>query len=263
MILQFTLKCDQECKHCMVSARCDSTRQMTDDTFTAVLEYLSKLSSPHILISGGEFSLHPSWYEYSLRILSAVDSTRDGSVTFLTNGNFLLDRLVDRRNIVKLLDHPRVVGLQVGVYKNYHPNYDRIVYNQTGIERLHRKIIVSALIEPPGLMSLGRAKDNCIPPHGRKYPSCSNTLLTARQVRSWDGLHNTLSIHRKFCLPLITPEGAIHIGESPDCRCIGSVRSSFEDLLYRASIVQPCGYCGLSNPFDEECYKNLSISLPR
>lgn len=73
MLIQITSKCNEMCKHCMVSATpdgLDSTIEQVDD----LCKYL-RLSMPIVVvISGGEITCSDQWFEKISKIIETVQS---------------------------------------------------------------------------------------------------------------------------------------------------------------------------------------------
>lgn len=248
MLLELTLRCDEECSHCLVSATRDSTRHMSDKVVADTVSYLRRLGKTLIQITGGEPTQHPDWF----RVASQIADTQY-PVTILSNGQWI-DNPQKCKEVRDFLDRPNVISMQVTSYRKYYPRFERIKLLKPLFELVHPKIFVAADEEIGLVAYMGRARDNNITPFGKKYPGCANFLLVALQSAGWNDLHAKLISGCKLCVPTIDPEGKIHIGESWECSVVGAVNTSFMTMFDNARNISPCGKCGLRNPFLDPPY---------
>jgi hypothetical protein len=223
---------------------------MCESTLDAVIEHLNQMGPCVVNVTGGEITQHPDWLHMVTKLAKSVPLA---TITLLSNGHFITDQK-KTREVCTALDLPNVVGMQVSAYKKYYPRYEKIKLLAPIYPDVHKKIVVGLGVAPPSMAYLGRAKLNGIKPYGKKYVGCCNLVLSAVQTDSWIGLNLALAQNGKFCVPLIDTYGSIHIGESNECRMVGTVLDSLDELHKKASEIEPCMKCGLVNPFDEPKY---------
>ena len=247
MIISLTEKCSEGCSHCFINSLPKSPI-MTEETLEGVIEFLNRIKPMVILLSGGEFTEHPEFYRFAMRIIHAVRPHGSTMVNLLSNGSWFFDER--KADMIKLMAEPEVKIVQIRTHKKYYPNYKRTIAAKAQIEALSDKI---AMFEDGiDLFPLGRARANHKDEIARKYPMCSNLFLIVRQgaVTCFAGLLQMLEMQGRVCAPFLSSKGILHAGETPYCENIGNVKSTdaeiFENILRNC---KPKNVCGL--------YKNL------
>jgi hypothetical protein len=248
MLLQFTLRCNEECSHCLVDAGKNRDEFIDERTIERVISYLNRLGPIPVLITGGEVTLHPRWLEFSKKLVKETNSV----FMVLSNGSWVEDEEI-QNGVRELLDLKKVIGMQVTSFEKYYPNYQRMVRLQDKLKEVHSKIGLVLGEKSHCLTPLGRAAG--MKPEGKQFSGCSNFLLVCRQVDTWYSAHWELAKAQKLCVPVIDTHGDIRIGETQHCTKIGDVDDSNHDLFNRALKLEPCGKCGLRSPFSrsDEC----------
>ena len=87
MLLRITEKCRMECPHCLVCATPDG-KHMSRDLFVKSLEFLDRLGAKCLVISGGEPTDHPMFFEFMDIVKHGL---REVFVIITSNGMFLDD----------------------------------------------------------------------------------------------------------------------------------------------------------------------------
>lgn len=229
MLVLLTDRCHEGCAHCMHDAR-PTGSDMTSETLTDVLVFLMAVQPQLIQLSGGEPTLHPQFETFVKKVAETFPQTY---IIVESNGSFVLEP-EKRDSVVRVLQHPNV-NLQVRTHKLYYPNYKRTI-RMNFLKKLPKTHVYEDCIR---IFPVGRAKGMT---PGLRYRTCVNTFLLHQQ-RPRDTLPELircLQQNRRFCSPMIGPDGVLHAGESLCCTDLGHVshpKSMFD--------VSPCGKCGL------------------
>lgn len=248
MIISLTEKCSEGCSHCMINSLPRSP-SMSKEVLEKVCAFTSKMKNYVFLVSGGEFSEHPEFKSYCLELFAA---NKGKNFLLLSNGSWFFDE-PKRQDMLALLKHPSVLGLQVRTHKKYYPNFKRTSEAFEGMQALHSKI--KCFEDSIQLISLGRAKANFPAADERKFPSCSNLFLLAKQAKPKDfsELIASLDLMGKFCSPFMDSQGVFHAGETPYCENIGTLDDSQEQIIENIlTRCKPKNVCGLVKNFTEQ-----------
>lgn len=258
MLIELTYKCNGNCTHCFNSCTMEDD-YMNYATFQKLKQFIKLLSPNIFLISGGEFTLIPD-FDTKIQELIQIDSRNVFSL--LSNGSFIFDD--DKTSkIVKLLEYPNVIGLQVTTHQKYYPSYETIMNQKQRIESLGKKVMFKHDWQGEGegngmsnLINLGRARDLQFEIKGQ--PSCGSLLAIARQLDKIPSLvtHDFLKLiytlmgNQKLCTPAITPDGDLTIGESRFCQKFGNINDLRDPVEFMDGLVEKlnelkfCNKCG-------------------
>lgn len=249
MIISLTNKCLSECSHCMVDATPDGP-VMDDITLKNTIKFINKLSLSIILISGGEITDHPNFYNFIKQIINDCNNSK---FVLLSNGLFIKDK--KKISMIKQLleNHDNILNLQIRTHERYYPNYNFIMSNKQNLLSINNKI--QFYNDGINLLHMGRAKKNFQNEGLDKLPSCGNLFLLSKQkaVNNFKELlmYNQFRLN-KFCKPYISCSGNIYAGESSQCVMIGNITDSFEKLFNNLKLLIPCNKCnGINNLSDE------------
>jgi hypothetical protein len=206
---------------------------MEEATLSEVILFLTVVKSKLIQISGGEPTLHPRFQHFITRVAKTFKSTL---VLIESNGSFI-DDPARKSQMLKVLMLPNV-ALQIRTHPQYYPNYERTI-NNFDLRMLPKTKIFTDCIR---IFPIGRAAG--MQPE-IMYSSCVNTYLLAlqRPRHTITQMIPVLQEHKRFCSPMIDPEGVLHAGESRLCTSLGHVADPL-----RVLDTKPCGKCGLSSP---------------
>lgn len=233
MLIQITSKCNELCKHCMVSATpdgLDSTIEQVED----LCKYL-RLSIPIVVVvSGGEITCSNQWFEKISKIIETVQSY-NGTVVLESNASWFWDGRWEEVSgkFRELLNHECVACCQFSSHKTYYPNYEKFVSYMPKMKKFHPK--VNAIIDWQGvktsLVRLGRAKNILKPDEVTGKPSC--TPLVTRMVQfnsyssrdsSYTAFMMSLFINGYYCKPMVyVPNGNVYFGESIFCKPVDNI----------------------------------------
>ena len=272
MLIELTYKCNGHCIHCFHSCTMEDD-YMSYDTFQKLKEFIKLLSPNVFIISGGEFTLVP---DFDTKILELLQIHSGNVFNLLSNGTFIF-RKDKTKKIVKLLEHPNVLGLQVTTHKKYYPAYKLIMDQKENIESLSEKVMFKHDWQGEGngmsnLIKMGRARDLEFEVKGQ--PACGTVLSIARQIdkipasvadNDFKKLLYAMVARQKLCTPAITPDGDLTVGESRFCQKFGNINDlkdpvEFMDgLMKNLGKLKFCDLCGAKKNVPEYKLKLLNL----
>lgn len=230
MIIQITNYCEMECSHCSM----DSSKEgfhMPEHMFNNTIKRIKGWNPLTVFISGGEPTDHPL-FELYMRKLEMLDFEK---VWVMSNGLFTKD---ERKKYLEKYE------FQITNDKRYYP---------TEVKEIEHRNIVSFGKEVQEIKPCSRVFKNNI--EHKKVPLCFNfrSMFKSMRFKSMkEVILNYESGLRKFCLPIIKPDGTIIIGECDLCKSIGSIYDSDQTLI-KNIIDFKCNRCtgfdGLSSFF--------------
>jgi hypothetical protein len=202
---------------------------MSDDVFKRAAKFLKTFPNRTLLVSGGEPTLHPDFYDKVMAL--KVDQP---IVMFLSNGSFL-DDYRKTSDVKKLISHGVIV--QVRTHPKYYPNYPILMKYKHTLEKMGCKVYDDGI---NALIKLGRTKTGvgC-------FPACTNFSLLAHQLPDITAVVQSMEARQKLCTPLIAVDGSIHAGETQFCDKLGTVDSTAEEIYEAAKKFTPfiCDRC--------------------
>lgn len=80
MLIQITNRCQEGCRHCLQNALSDGPH-MTEATFRRVIEFGRFLKNPLYVISGGEPTEHPQFFEFCKMLDRLIGKEAHFSIT--------------------------------------------------------------------------------------------------------------------------------------------------------------------------------------
>jgi organic radical activating enzyme len=235
MLVLLTTKCRMNCSHCMINASPDGA-DMNEETLKDSISFIKKVKPIYLVISGGEFTEHHDFFKFITRI---IDESNVKNIFLLSNGMFITDEKKTRK-VKDLLARDSVKMLQITNIRPYYP----IVLKTDQFSSLGAKVYYGTQITD--IVQLGRAKTNGIGPVSTRAPTCINLYLIQRQ-----GIPSFEEIVRKYqatsnygkCKPSIDPLGNVHVGESVECRILGTVNDPMQKLYDVLKNTRPCDKC--------------------
>ena len=232
MILAITSRCTMGCSHCLNDCLPEGV-DMSQEKFNQFLKMIKETGTmAPILVSGGEPTLHPNWFEMVKTLLD------NGFYTMLLSNGLFVDN-DEQVEKLKILKSYKFFKEQITHDAQYYPipiNYKKIKELNLILEKQIRAV-----------SSEGRAKKNGIQ-STKTYSACINPRsfkIQRPEIKFW-GLVGLMTQAERFCFPLITPTGDIKSGESFFCKTIGNIYDSEEKLTDGLSNLS-CNTCGLIN----------------
>ena len=269
MLIQITNNCNMGCPHCMNNSRqIGDSANMERWTFLSSLEHAQRNNASIILISGGEPTMHPNWYDFVRIALTEVYDFRE--VLLVTNGSWVGTDVEEC--VTDLLMNEPMFTVQITCIKGLYKMYDELVPKLNDyIERLKK------LEKKPGMLhdrvrlcidvpihyaALGRAAAN------HKFmelasldisttTSCFMGAILAAQMNkgvTYPKIIEILESRGHYCKPRINYLGGIGWSESSLCPSFASVHEQEHVIAYKCAAWRPCGQCAdykklLENPF--------------
>lgn len=245
MLVQITNNCTEMCPHCLHDSR-PGDFHMTIDTYEKALQFMNVIPSMTLVISGGEPTTHPKFFEF----LNIAKKKLDGlPIAIASNGTFLFNddftnRLID---FVYQANQYAMVGsvtIQISVFEGLYKDRDAVLANMYKLDKIKNYVILeSGKIN--GIHGLGRAKNN---------PDLADLIVKKPRTI---GCINSVSIFRTDpmtrmvmssvnypCKPFVNYKGDVHGGESIFCKSYGNVNTdSFVQIMQNLSNFKPCGGC--------------------
>ena len=205
---------------------------MSLETFKKALDFIERVYSGQriILVSGGEPTDHPQIQQF-------LNELKDWNAVLLSNGLFWSD-LKTREMIL-------ASNVLIQVYND--PKYYPLKVEPID----HPRVLFADKINL--LSPIGRAR-NLSEIAGRTSPLCFNFRSFCKTLRDFQKAVMLLRTKGKICSPSIDVHGNVVTGESRFCYKIGTVDSSFDELLQN-TLNMSCNKCGLEDNLPA-VYKN-------
>jgi len=236
MILCITHSCHMNCSHCMI----DATPNGKHMSFAVLNQALAKIVEWQplvILISGGEPTDHPQFFEFMNQIQYVLSNSMNARpwipvekrLMVISNGMFTQSPNWENEYGIlpylwQIVNDPKYYPISIPDPQHHNIEYfDNI---------------------PGNLFPAGRAPANHGPiaPRG---PFCGNLRnLIRNHNMSLAEAMDVLQGFGKSCVPTIQPDGTIRLGETPSCYSIGSVHDT-EDQIRQNILNMKCNACGL------------------
>lgn len=239
MKIDITYHCSMGCSHCLSDCRPDG-RHMRIQVFRDALLFAALHASEDapLIISGGEPFEHPDMPEILEVLVKAVRQRIFPAVAIATNGARLVDDAVLFAHTKEMLRRGKGrLFLQVTNDRRFYPR----VFKEKERKKLLTLTPVINTVEE--LSPMGRALRNLPQSDFRKrFPSCGNLRLVARQTDSFSELLSALQQNAFFCTPTIGPDGLLRAGESALCPPFGSIHDR-DDVLRTKLLAFSCSGC--------------------
>lgn len=243
------------CQHCMDDSSPDGGL-MDEATFGNALKFAKDGDCQIVIISGGEPTEHPEFFDYCRR------ASRSGiPFAICTNGMWLGDEQKEYRfeRVARLKGFS---GAQIYSNPKWYRLHDDTVRKYRGSENRWKPLgIVLDINEIRGMKDIGRAL-NCEEAmkevrESKYHNSCLSAHLTAVQTNSIQSFNMAMRMQVRFCSPLVDWRGDVHASESWLCQSFGNVnRDGAEALFEKIKAGRPCGRCLL-------CHKYLTEDDPK
>lgn len=231
MVIRITDKCYMNCTHCMINSS-PTGEHMEDKVFIKTLEFIKKNKPNIILVSGGEPTEHPKFFEYINKLKLVVHNPE--CIVVASNGMFLANEQFTKK-ISKL-----GVGIQVTNDKRFYP-----MEIQKPKKKIKNIVIVDKIQQ---VYPQGRARDNNLECTANA-PKCFNIRSVVRN--NANSLREAINIlefkANKFCTPSVNIDGTISIGESSECFKVGTVFDSEQEIYNNIKNFKygECNSCGM------------------
>lgn len=224
MLLKITNVCHMGCIHCLDNCKPEGV-YMSLEQIDKNIEFIKKLQSKVIIVSGGEPTEHPYFFEIVEQIKKHFNKR---AILIASNGMFLFDE--KKRYRIQKLD----VSVQITNDKRYYPKEIPFIKHKNFIYETHIRT----------LKPQGRAKTLCCT---KTSPDCYNlrSLVIHNELNLKSAI-NLLELKGYFCKPVINANGTISIGESVECTTIGKLGDTIETLEKNIRAMR-CNNCGLMN----------------
>ena len=257
MIINITQHCTLRCAHCMQCAGPERTEYMSRETFSQALQFSQDIKSRVISMSGGEPTSHPLFFEFLEEALKLEDCI----ITVLSNGTFLSDvQFVERFS--RMVKDKNDFFLHISSFQGLYANYDYVHKPQLkALKMFGDKIMLSDSSSDMKIIPLGRASTGKYYEEASKvkcFPSCTNPCLIICQTEHIEeiGIGRVLELHFKFCLPMVSWDGSIRLGEGEQCPPVANISKPLPEIYRKMKSFRPCGECDsykwrLENPVNE------------
>lgn len=265
MIINITQHCTLRCAHCMQNAGPERNEMMSKEMFCQAMRFAKIIGSKVVMISGGEPTSHPCFFDF----LGGLLNSDFAAVSILSNGTFLKDHAFTER-FVKMAANRHGFFLQISSFKGLYANYDDVHKpNLKALRLFGDKVVVcdkdsDIQMKPLGRACSGKWYDEAKRVNG--FPSCVNSSLILAQIKAIQGIGIGALMERyhRFCLPIVSWDGSIRLGESEQCKVIANISEPLSDINQRLFSFRPCGGCDsfkwhLQNPSTEQEKKVYSI----
>ena len=244
MIINITQHCTLRCAHCMQCAGPERTEYMSRETFSKALQFSQDIKSKVINISGGEPTSHPLFFEF----LEEALKLKDCIITVLSNGTFLSDaQFVERFS--RMVKDQYNFHLQISSFKGLYANYDYVHKPQLkALKMFGRKVSLADSSADLKMTPLGRAATGKYYEEASKekrFPSCTNSCLIVCQTEHLEemGIGRAMESHFKFCLPMVSWDGSIRLGEGEQCKPVANISEPIDEINRKLVSFRPCGGC--------------------
>lgn len=244
MIINITQHCTLRCQHCMQNAGPERTEMIGMDTFYKAVEFAVLINSNVVSLSGGEPTSHPLFFEFLEKLLNS----RFGIINVLSNGTFIRDHEFTER-FAKMVAGRHGFFLQITSIKGLYDNYDELHKpNLKAMRMFGGKLAICDSIDEIKMLPLGRACQGKWYDEAKRanaFPSCTNSSLILTQLKKYQvmGIGALMECHQRFCLPIVSWDGSIRLGESEQCRIVANISEPLEDINKKLFDFRPCGGC--------------------
>lgn len=236
MQLQLTNKCSMECPHCMENSIKEINQYMSLETAQKALEFIDLINPLLVLITGGEFTEHPDFFE-----ICSLFKKYEHRILLCSNGSFIEDSI--KYDKIKYMLNNYNFNLKICSIEGLYTNYESIQKHKKELQSLPN-CHVEDYYRINSLVPLGRAK-KILKENPYKY---NNFFITCKifydacKIMSFKEACNNTE-QNGFGPPFIDWKGNIHIGETLECTIIGNI-FSFKDINNNI-IIPPCEKCNL------------------
>lgn len=265
MIINITQHCTLRCPHCMQNASPERSEMMSEEVFDQALRFAKDIGSEILMISGGEPTSHPLFLDFLKKALHSGF----WSVSVASNGTFIRNHAFTEK-FASIVKHDSKFYLQISSYKGLYANYNEIHKpNLKALRMFGNKVAVCDKLNEIKILPLGRTCSGKWYEEAKRvngFPSCTNPSLILAQCKNLKamGVGALMESHRRFCLPIVSWDGNIRLGEAEQCRVVANIFESFEEIEQKMFDFRPCGGCDsykwhFQNPSTEQEKKVCSV----
>lgn len=258
MIINITQHCTLRCPHCMQNAGPERSEMMSRDTFIQALRFAKNIGSKVVMLSGGEPTSHPEFFDF-LELLINSDFI---SVAVLSNGTFIRDHTFTEK-FAQMVSKRDGFLLQITSIKGLYTNYDEVHKPHLKALRMFGdKVALCDKSSDVQMKPLGRACSGEWYEEAKRingFPSCINSSLILAQVAVFEGtgIGEFFERHQRFCLPMVSWNGDIRLGEAEQCKVVANISEPMSSIKQKLFSFRPCGGCDsykwrLQNPTTEQ-----------
>lgn len=252
MLILLTNKCNLSCKHCMQKGSPENTLFMDEKVYQTTLYEAHRLGARVLNIAGGEPTILDTNVLKNYLILAL---SLDFIVVLETNGYFLDDEEKTKMLTEMALKYSNFY-IQISAFKEYYANREQVLdkfrQRKFAARKLQEAMKYRLSISDEGnvnlqLMALGRCEEGKMLEKAKKfdrYPSCINSALIMVQSDLSKQLPcSVLENCAKFCVPMVDPNGDMHMGESIFCKKICNIADGKDKIIEAMANYKPCGRC--------------------
>ncbi len=238
MLLQITNRCHEGCRHCLQNSLPDGP-MMTEKTFRRAIEFGRFLKNPIYVLTGGEPTEHPQFFEFCKMLDSLIGN--EARFTITSNGMWYPEQ---KEMVEKLSRLKSYAGMQVYSNPKWYKDYDFIMAHKAEIESIDKVMVSNETIY---MEDLGRAcQDKEAQAEVAKNPyfmSCINGHMLFKQISTLHRMKGMLA-QGTFCKPMVDYKGEVHLSESHLCPSFGNVNTDlFMDIFNQLRNAKPCLKC--------------------
>jgi len=228
----------------MQNAGPERNEMMSKDTFVQALQFAKDIGSRVVMISGGEPTSHPYFFEF----LEEALNSDFFSVSVLSNGTFIKDHTFTEK-FAAMVANRQGFFLQISSFKGLYANYyDVHKPNLKAIRLFNGKAIVCDEANEIQMKPLGRASSGKWYEEAKRlncFPSCANSaLIMAQSPKLGDvKIGALMERFRRFCVPMVSWDGSIRLGESEQCKVVANISEPLAAINKKMMAFRPCGGC--------------------
>lgn len=248
MLIQITNRCQEGCAHCMQNSLPDSPH-MDINTFKKSLQFASFLNTQVYIITGGEPTEHPQFFEFCKLLDNHIRKSKQKACFMVTSNGTWYPALKDE--VERLSKLKSYMGMQVYTNPKWYKDADFIIEHRNGLQRIPKVILDSSDIR--SMQDLGRARFNeqaqAEIDSSPYYMSCLNGHLMFIQASPMYRLKGLVR-PGLLCRPLVDFNGDVHLSESWLCPSFGNVNTDMMTTIFsNLQHSKPCCKCKLGRKF--------------
>jgi len=242
----------------MQNAGPERKEMMDKNVFHQALRFAKNIGSSVVMISGGEPTSHPDFFDFLEELVNSDFSF----VSVLSNGTFIKDHTFTEK-FAQMVEKRQGFFLQISSFKGLYANYDEIHKpNLKALRMFGNKVALCDKDSDIRMKPLGRACNGKWYDEAKRvngFPSCINSSLILAQVKAVQriGVGTLMEHYQRFCLPIVSWDGSIRLGESEQCKIIANISEPVSRINQKLFGFRPCGGCDsykwhLQNPMTEQ-----------
>lgn len=253
MLILLTNKCNLSCKHCLQKGSPNNTLFMDEKVFETTLCGAKQLGARVLNIAGGEPTILDT--DVLRNYLVKALSLNNFMVVLETNGYFLDDEEKTKMLTEIALEYGNFF-IQISAFREYYANREHVLdkfrQRKFVLRKLQDAMKERLVISDESnvnlqLMALGRCEEGEMLEKAKNFdrcPSCINSALVMAQSDLTKQLPcSALENCTRFCVPMVDPNGDIHMGESIFCKKICNISDGKDKIIEAMANFKPCGRC--------------------